>query len=54
MNGTPMLVSVALGILISEISHTTFKDKVLTFAETPTWHDLSGVSSFVKKVPLRV
>jgi hypothetical protein len=42
MNGTPMLVSIALGILVSEITHESFRDKVLTFHECPRWHDLSG------------
>jgi hypothetical protein len=50
MSGTPMLVSIALGILASEVTHPTFRDKVLTFHDVPTWHDLSGEKSFVKKV----
>ena len=50
MTGTPMLVSIALGILISEIAHPTFKNKVLTFADTPTWHNLNPTYSFVEKV----
>jgi hypothetical protein len=50
MSGTPMLVSIALGILASEVTHPTFRDKVLTFHEVPTWHDLSGENSFVNKV----
>lgn len=50
MSGTPMLVSIALGLLASEVTHPTFRDKVLTFDEVPTWHDLSGEKSFVKKV----
>lgn len=50
MEGTPMMVSIALGILASEVTHESFRDKVLTFHENPTWHDLSGCTSFVKKV----
>lgn len=49
MNGTPMLVSIALGILISEVMHPAFRDKVMTFETTPSWHDLSGHASFVAK-----
>ena len=50
MSGTPMLVSIALGILASEVTHESFRDKVLTFHERPRWHDLSGETSFVQKV----
>ena len=50
MSGTPMLVSIALGILASEVTHESFLDKVLTFHERPRWHDLSGETSFVQKV----
>jgi len=49
MSGTPMMVSIALGILVSEVTHESFRDKVLTFAETPDWHDLRGMTSFVEK-----
>jgi hypothetical protein len=49
MSGTPMLVSIALGILASEVTHESFRDKVLTFHERPSWHDLSGETSFVQK-----
>lgn len=50
MAGTPILVSIALGILVSEVTLSTFKNKVLTFDDTPTWHDLSDASTFVEKV----
>ena len=50
MSGTPMLVSIALGILASEVTHESFRHKVLTFHERPRWHDLSGETSFVQKV----
>ena len=50
MSGTPMLVSIALCILASEVTHESFRDKVLTFHERPRWHDLSGETSFVQKV----
>jgi len=42
MSGTPMEVSVALGILISEITNEPFKHMVLTFHETPTFHVIDG------------
>ena len=50
MSGTPMFVAIALGILASEVTHESFRDKVLTFHERPRWHDLSGETSFVQKV----
>lgn len=49
MVGTPMFVSIALGILMSEVTHPSFRDKVLTFESTPLWHDLSSETSFVSK-----
>ena len=49
MSGTPMDVSIALGILVSEVSHPAFRDKVLTFESSPKWHDLSDENNFVGK-----
>ena len=42
MDGIPKLVSLALGILISEITHDSFKDTILTFESRPTWHSFTG------------
>jgi len=42
MDGTPKLVSLALGILISEITHDSFKNHILTFDDMPTWHSFVG------------
>ena len=50
MDGTPMHVAIALGILVSEVTHPAFRDKVLTFHTNPTWHDLSMHTTFVDKV----
>ena len=50
MHGTPMHVAIALGILVSEVTHPAFRDKVLTFHSNPTWHDLSMHTTFVDKV----
>jgi hypothetical protein len=38
MDGIPKLVSLALGILISEINHPSFRDHIMTFDEKPTWY----------------
>ena len=50
MLGTPMHVSIALGILVAELSHPDFRDRVLTFSAEPTWHLLRAGDSFVAKV----
>jgi len=50
MLGTPMNVAVALGILTSEVAHEAFRDKVLIFAEKPSWVDLSGETTLTGKV----
>jgi hypothetical protein len=49
MAGTPMNVAIALGILTSEVTHEAFRDKVLIFAETPGWIDLSGETTLTGK-----
>lgn len=38
MDGTPMEVSIALGILISSITAEPFKNTIITFSESPTVH----------------
>lgn len=37
MSGTPMLVSMALGILISEINHPSFRNGMIGFDSSPSW-----------------
>jgi hypothetical protein len=49
MHGTPMSVAIALGILASEITHESFRHRVLTFSEVPLWFDLGAEKSFVEK-----
>jgi hypothetical protein len=50
MNGTPKLVSLALGILISEINHNAFKDHILSFDAEPKWHSFVGKSTLKEKL----
>lgn len=50
MNGIPMQVSIALGLLISEINHEAFRNRVLTFNTVPKWHNLSSCKTFCEKV----
>lgn len=42
MAGIPMQISLALGILISECTHPSFKDYILTFDSIPQWHSFKN------------
>ncbi|KAI3912800.1 hypothetical protein MKW92_053050 [Papaver armeniacum] len=42
MTGTPMDVSVALGLLISEMSHEPWKGKLITFTQNPELKKIEG------------
>ncbi|KAH0640417.1 hypothetical protein KY285_037003 [Solanum tuberosum] len=42
MNGTPMEVSVGLGLLISQLSEEPWKGKLITFSKTPEFHVVKG------------
>lgn len=50
MGGTPMEVSMALGILISEITHPAFRDHMIGFDSDPNWISLVGKSTLKEKV----
>ncbi|KAK2408303.1 hypothetical protein QL285_043824 [Trifolium repens] len=55
MSGIPMGVSVALGLLVSELSDEPWKGKVITFSEEPQLHviqgdDLQSKVDFVKRM----
>jgi hypothetical protein len=50
MEGLPKLISLALGILISEITHPSFRDHILTFDAEPTWHSFAGKSTLQEKL----
>ena len=50
MNGIPMIVSIALGILVSEINHPAFRDRVLTFETDSKWVNLSDLTTISQKV----
>jgi hypothetical protein len=50
MDGTPKMISLALGILISEISHPAFKDHILSFDAEPKWHSFTGLDTLKNKV----
>ncbi|XP_015902289.1 uncharacterized protein LOC107435242 [Ziziphus jujuba] len=42
MDGTPMEVSVSLGLLVSELSEDPWKGKIITFSENPQLHVIRG------------
>ncbi|EEF30857.1 conserved hypothetical protein [Ricinus communis] len=48
MEGIPMEVSVALGLLVSELSEEPWKGKAFTFSEIPELHFIEGDSLFEK------
>ena len=50
MSGLPKLISLALGILISEVNHDSFKDHILTFDSNPSWHSFAGRTTLKEKV----
>jgi hypothetical protein len=50
MGGTPMMVSLALGILVSEIATPAFKDYILTFDSTPKWVSFKDCANLREKI----
>ena len=46
----PLFSSIGLGIRCSEMTHPAFRDRVMTFGDIPTWHNLSGCLNFTDKV----
>lgn len=50
MEGTPMEASIALGILVSELSNEPFRNRMLTFHESPSWIQLDPSWNLYEKV----
>lgn len=50
MNGLPIEISLALGILISEVNHPSFRDHILTFDSEPKWHSFVGKTTLSEKI----
>ena len=48
MQGTPMEVAIALGLLVAELTHPTFRDRMITFESNPQWHKLPPGSDSLK------
>ncbi|EQC33904.1 hypothetical protein SDRG_08584 [Saprolegnia diclina VS20] len=53
MSGTPMQVSIALGIMVSSIVSDEFHNLVLTFESSPRFHHIDGDSLHAKVKSLR-
>ena len=47
---TPYWVSMAMGLLISEVTSDEFKDTFLTFDSNPTWHKLPSAGDIFSRV----
>ena len=50
MDGTPYWVSMALGILGSQVCTDEFKDKLMTFDSNPTWHHFEPGSDLFARI----
>jgi hypothetical protein len=50
MSGEPMEVAIALGILVSEVTADSFKNRVLTFDSQPQWFVFDKNDTLVDKV----
>ena len=44
MSGIPMEVSIALGLVVSELTEMPFKNRVITFSAKPQWHTVKGTT----------
>ncbi len=52
MSGIPMEVAIALGILVSELTHPHFKDRFITFESNPRWVSFEGANTLKEKVSI--
>jgi len=50
MSGTPYWVSMALGILGSQVCGDEFKDRLMTFDSDPTWHHFEAGSDLFARI----
>ncbi len=52
MEGLPMDIAAALGILLSEVNHPAFRDYVLTFDAKPQWLHFPAAATLKEKVAI--
>ncbi len=50
MDGTPMEVSIALGLIVAELAQPAFKNRILTFSSDPQWHIVNPEDNLCNKV----
>jgi len=51
MHGTPMMVSIALGLIIAEVqTNENWKNRILTFSEEPVWHEVDPEKNLCEKI----
>jgi hypothetical protein len=50
MAGDPMHAAIALGTLVSEVNHASFRNRFISFETTPRWVDLSACANIADKV----
>jgi hypothetical protein len=53
MHGTPMMVSIAMGILVSDVLPEPWRSHVITFEDRPQWHRVAGETLCEKVASLR-
>jgi len=44
MSGLPMIVAIAMGLMVSELTECPYNGRVLTFHSTPEWHTIQGTT----------
>ncbi len=50
MDGLPLMISMALGVLISEKTAPAFRNRLITFDSKPSWIEFSGTDGLWNKV----
>jgi hypothetical protein len=51
MSGTPMMVSIALGLIIAEVQTSeAWKNRILTFDSNPVWHEIDPKDNLPQKI----
>jgi hypothetical protein len=50
MSGTPMDVSMGLGLLCAETTSPAFRDRIITFDSQPTWHNISRFNGLFERI----
>lgn len=50
MDGLPKMISLSLGLLISEINHESFRDHILTFDLNPKWYSFKNKNTLKDKL----